>query len=157
LEVEIRPVRPDDLDYVANHLRPQDVAEVRAHGHSPLDALRYSAGVSAICHAALLDGEPVAVFGVAELEPGLGSPWLLGTPGVLRARSYFLRLAPRYLSAWLERWPALLNYVDSRNTVSVQWLRRLGAIIHPAAPHGPHGVPFHRFEFRKLLCVDLRL
>jgi hypothetical protein len=152
LEVEIRPVEPGDLDPVAANMRAEDVAEVWASGgYTPREALDHSVSLSGECHTVWMDRTPIALFGVATVGagPGIGWPWFLGTPDVSRAKSHFLRQAPGYLAAWLAQWPVLMNYVDARNLISLRWLRRLGATIHPAVPYGQAELPFHPFEFRR--------
>lgn len=89
----------------------------------------------------------LAMFGVTPVSwlSGIGCPWMLGTPLVARHARSLMRLAPRFLAQMGESFPRLENYVDSRNTCAVGWLRRMGFVLSDAAPLGPAGVPFHRF------------
>jgi hypothetical protein len=75
--------------------------------------------------------------------------WLLGTEGIRKAGCRFARLCRPYIQLFLEYYPVLENWVDSRYTVAVRWLKWCGADMEPAKPFGPDGVPFHHFEFRR--------
>jgi hypothetical protein len=150
MEVRTRPWTESDIGVIASCMRPADVAECEAHGFvDPWDALQYSVRVSpGECWTATVNGEPAALFGVADSVAPMGFPWLLGTPRTEAAASHFVRLAHQFLPRWLDRWPVLMNYVDARNLASVRWLERIGFTVHPAEPHGPHGLLFHIFEIR---------
>lgn len=133
-------------------MRDQDVVEVRAAGRDdPAAVVRDSIAMSQLCWAATVDGKLACIFGCSVQGTVLtphGVPWMLGTPLIKKNRADLVRLTPRYIAQMLKAAPHLLNYVHARNTVSVQWLKRLGFRLHPAAPYGPHGEPFHLFEMR---------
>ncbi|WP_374312426.1 phage protein Gp13 family protein [Dongia sp.] len=90
----------------------------------------------------------VCMFGVGPITllTGTGRPWMLATDRLDRWPVALNKLVGGYLRRMLDQYPHLENWVDSRNTRHVQWLRRLGFTLHPAQPAGPFGVPFHRFE-----------
>lgn len=143
----------EHLDYLAAHLRAQDLAELRAAGWGDVrQALEQSVRLSRWTRVALIEGVPAAVFGCAEhgsmLTP-TGVPWLLGTDAVTRHGRVLQREARRYIAAMLQEYPRLFNAVHAENTVSVRWLRRLGFTLHPAVPAPPHGAPFHVFEMTR--------
>ena len=151
--VEVVEPKPGHLDFLAEHLRAQDLAELRASGWDDVyQALERSVQVSRWARVALIDGLPAAVFGCAEhgsmLAPD-GVPWLLGTDAVARHGRVLQREARRYIAAMLQEYPRLFNAVHAENTVSVRWLRRLGFTLHPAVPAPPHGAPFHVFEMTR--------
>lgn len=79
---------------------------------------------------------------------GQGSPWLLGTTLLDQLPGHLTRSAKTYLSQMQDQYPHLMNYVDARNVRSVRWLRRIGFTVHPAAPYGFAGLPFHLFEMK---------
>ena len=147
-EILIRATEPGDAELLAAGMRECDIAEVRACGHTPLEAARRSVATSLLRWSAFADGELACIIGCApiSLVSGIGSPWMLGTP-VLDANSRVLvRLTPRYIGAMLEVFPHLVNHVHAENTTSVRWLRRLGFTLSEAAPFGALGEAFHRFE-----------
>lgn len=152
---QIIPARANHAWLIARHMREADIIEVAACGYSPLSALVEGYKSSAYCKTILIDGEPSMMFGVAPLSllRGDGSPWLLGTEAVHKARRPFLRASRRVIVEMLALFPHLVNYVDARNTVSIEWLAWLGFRIHPAVPIGQQGEPFHLFEMRKAVCA----
>lgn len=150
--VEIRPVAPGDVEHIAAHMRAADVAEVRAAGHEPADALRGSLARSAMAWTATVGGVPAALFGVAPLGSVLdprAAPWLLGTDAVPRSRRALAVLTPRYIREMLGAFPHLINLVHAPNTVAVAWLQRVGFSLGPTIAHPATGEPFILFEMRR--------
>ena len=133
-------------------MRAADIAEVRAGGHEPAEALRHSVARSAMCWTATVDGVPAAIFGVAPLGSVLdprGAPWLLGTDDVPRSRRALAALTPRYIREMLGMFPHLLNLVHAPNTAAVGWLRHVGFTLGQTIAHPATGEPFILFEMRK--------
>lgn len=140
------------VDSLAPRVRASDCAEVWASGrHTPAEALRLSVDFSVASVAALADGAPFAMFGVAprSLTSEVGTPWLLGSDDITLYRRPFLRHGRVFVRAMLDLFPVLENYVDARNHTSIEWLRWLGFDILPAAPFGVYKMQFHRFEMRR--------
>jgi hypothetical protein len=148
--VKVRAVEPSDLVYLAEHLREQDVAELRAAGHTDIHAaLVRSVAMSNETFVAVANGKPVAVFGCAEHGSLLakdGVPWLLGTQEIVKHRRVLQRWARGYITDLLGRYPRLFNAVHAENTVSVRWLKALGFDLHPPVAVPPHGAMFQMFE-----------
>lgn len=148
---EIAPATPEDLEYVAANMDPADAAEVWATAHkTPIEALTLSAGVSRETWAGRADGRAVCIFGVGTrfALDTVGVPWLLGTPEIRQHKRLFLRASKVWVSDRARQYSVLENWVDSRHTRAVKWLRWLGFTIEDAQPYGPDGVPFHRFHMR---------
>ena len=115
---------------------------------SPLAALLDSLRVSSVAHAALLGTEVLALYGVVPVEAKADAPqavvWALTGAAVERHRKKFHREAKRVLRALAADYPrGLYNYVDSRHAKALRWARRLGFVVLPAVPYGPHRMPFH--------------
>lgn len=150
--VERRAPTPEDLAHLAQHLRAQDQAELAAGGWSDFQrALEVSVERSRWAQVALVDGEPAAVFGCAELGTLLapiGVPWLLGTELVPRHRRVLQRWARRYIETMLQDYPRLFNAVHAENTVALRWLKHLGFTVHPPVAN-PQGALFHPFEMTR--------
>lgn len=112
------------------------------------------------CWAASIDGEVACILGVAPISllGGVGSPWLLGTDVLARHRATFMRHAREGVRAMLGVYPHLVNCVHVKNTASIAWLRRVGFVLHPPIPYGPHRALFHPFEMhstdRSQPCAD---
>lgn len=150
--VEFRP--PTDIDAIllACNMRAQDVAEVRAAGHTDLPPV-IEDGIkrSAMCWSAYVDGELACIFGCAPagtlLNP-IGIPWLLGTDVMQKHRRIFVRQARPYIAQMLAAYPTLMNAVHAENTVAVRWLRSVGFKLAPAAPIHT-GAMFHVFTMTR--------
>lgn len=150
--VETRPPTTGDIERLVERMRPQDLAECLASGHTDLRAvLRDAVATSTWAVAVDVDRELACIFGLAPigtLVDGRAAPWLLGTDLVPKHRRTLARLAPRYISFMLQTHPHLLNFVHARNTVAVGWLKHMGFSLSPAQPHPVTGEPFHLFEMR---------
>lgn len=150
-DVVIRPTQPGDAAMLIANLRPADLAECQAYGRGDIGAgIESSVARSMLCWSGFIDGELAAILGVAPVNAlgGIGSPWMLGTP-VLDAHSRVLvRAVPEYIAKMLNAFPHLVNFVHTKNTTSVRWLRRLGFTLHEPVPYGAPGELFHPFEMR---------
>lgn len=146
-----RSVEPGDVAYLAPRLREADRLEIMASsGLTDIEtilqnSIDQSLQVWVGCSP---EGEPAGVLGVASVSllGGIGCPWMLATDLLDRVPGRLMTNSRIYLERMHELFPHLENFVDARNVRSVRWLRRLGFHIHPAAPHGPAGHLFHRFE-----------
>jgi hypothetical protein len=134
--VNVWPMGPSDGTFILSEgLRAQDVAELRAAGHSdPAAAFLRSIEVSEpdLLYTVTVSGVPAGIFGVAEHpdNPCVGIPWLLGSDRILRARRQLLREAPKWITLLLSQYPVLVNMVHEKNTVSIAWLKRMGFEFH---------------------------
>lgn len=150
--LELLPPSAQDIEHVAANLRAGDIQELQAVGGPEFDLMRclvLSVAVSDDVYVLVTAaGEPVGLTGVApvSLLGGLGCPWLLGTDALPRYPRDIVTLGRGLVRKWESRYSHLFNYVDARNTRSIAWLQHIGFTVSPAQPHGPHGVPFHRFE-----------
>jgi hypothetical protein len=132
-------------------MRASDVHEMHAGGHHDMHhVVENSVAHSLLCWSAFADGELGCIIGCAPVSilSGIGSPWMLGTPVLDQHSRVLVRQTPRYIAKMLEAFPHLLNFVHQDNITSVRWLRRLGFVLSAAAPYGPLGEPFHKFEMR---------
>ncbi len=153
--VEVAAARLEHIAPVAAGMRAADRDEAWAASLTiPDEALRRSLAVSRLAWAGLEDGRPFCLFGAAASPwPRIGVPWLLGTDGVERNATAFLRRNRPLIARMLAEFEILRNAVDARNTVSIRWLIRLGFTLHPARPLGPLGLSFHPFEMRRPMCT----
>ncbi len=150
-EVTIRATAPEDIALLADHMRASDIAEIHACAHYDLhEAVRASVANSLLCWSAFIDGEFACILGCAPISivSGIGSPWMLATPVLDRHARVLVRTTPRYIAEMLKAFPHLVNHVHAHNTTSKRWLRWIGFSLSEAAPFGPLGEPFHRFEMK---------
>jgi hypothetical protein len=148
MRVEIVSPTPDHLDHIAEHMNPRDAAEVLASGgFTPDRAVHLAHVVSAESYVCVFDGVPVAVFGVADLGGGVGSPWLLTTEQLFQRPSVIVKEGRKAVAAWAKKFYTLYNWIDERNDVSIRWLARLGFSFVDRDPHyGVACIPFLKFE-----------
>ena len=146
----VRRATRADAEYLAPRLREADVNEVRAGGSEPLPAL-----LSGLEHSLEplvgVDphGDPFCMFGVAPSpDPLVGCIWLLGTDAVRKYPLGFNRHCKAGIARFHEHFPVLMNCVDERNTVHIEWLRWHGFTFLRRLPIGIGGLPF--LEFARL-------
>ena len=142
---------------LAANMRQEDVMEVWASDRfTPSAAVLYSWSKSDYISLAMVDNEPLAIFGLVKcnLLTGTGVVWLLGTSEISRYKRQFLSSSKAIVSEMLTICPRLCNKVHSRNHSSIMWLKWLGFILEDPIPHGPEGELFHPFYLeRSQLCV----
>lgn len=141
----IRESIPEDVDYIAAHMRAADVAEVTAHsGSTPYDALAKGLAWSSRCLTAVWREDPICMFGVGTIMSDVGMAWMLGTKGVEDGSLWFLRNSKDCLQALHEDHTLLFNYVDARNEVHIKWLRWLGfSFVNLHQEFGVGRLPFY--------------
>jgi hypothetical protein len=133
--------------HVATHMREADKKEVMAsHCLDPLQACSHSLEFSREKYAAVVNGETVALFGLAPCPIWwTSSPWLLATDDITRCIRPLTSGAKSIVQGWRQRYGFLENHVHADNETNIRWLRWLGFTIHPAAPYGVARQLFHRF------------
>lgn len=130
-------------------MRQADREEIDAiSGRTPYDALSLSFRKSTRAYTGLVNGKPEVMFGSADINilTGVGAAWLLGTDAVERHQLRFLRESIDWRDQLLQRYSVLRNFVDTRNAVSIRWLRWLGATF--SEPVTLRGHEFLLFELR---------
>lgn len=142
------PIADYDAPWLATRLRECDRQEVLAVAEDLEASIHAAITMSSICAVACIDGRPVFVIGCAPVEiegREVGSPWLLATDEVTAYPGALTKITKHYVGLFLERWPALLNFVDQRNEASVRWLQRIGFAVAEPVPFGRNDEPFHPF------------
>lgn len=147
--ISIRDSIPDDIHSLSSFLREPDRLEVLASGSTPFEALTESYKASTIRLSLLFNDKVIAMFGIAP-KALLGETaviWLLTAPEVEQIKFTFVKLSKRYVKLFLEQYPILENWVDSRYTQAIKWLELLGAKFD--WEQNVNGVPFYHFEIRR--------
>lgn len=151
MSVEIRPLLPEHMLELAPRLRPMDALEVQCMApDQPLhEALVEAAKSSFRGRAGFLDGDLVAVWGVAARTPFAveGTPWLLATDALDRpeARRAFVRHGRAERNNLVAGFKRLWNFVHEDNRVAIRWLRHMG-FRFPGIARSFMGEPFLYFE-----------
>jgi hypothetical protein len=145
-----RPSKLQDAVELAPHLRPEDLAEINANtGRTAVDTLSNGYLLSEPCFSVVNEeGTVVAMFGAVPVSdsPGVGLVWLLASPELVRRGRQFLRESKAWIEKLHQTYPILWNFVDSRNTTHIRWLKWIG--VNFVAEHPEYGVakiPFKEF------------
>lgn len=135
--------------FLAPRLRDADLRELAAVRGRPDARAALLDGLNSPdpTYTALVDGEPVCMFGTAPSAfPEAGQVWLLGTDRLRQLSSIFLRQSRPWVSRLHARYPVLANCCDKRNDVHIRWLRWCGfTFIREHATFGVARVPFLEF------------
>lgn len=81
-EIEIKPASVFNASWIAAHMRDIDREELHCQLHDPKPSIIAHTQLSLsprFAYQALIRGEPVMVYGMAEFQPGLGHLWAYGT------------------------------------------------------------------------------
>lgn len=142
---------PSDVEAIGRNMRAIDALEcAEGSGLFPVEAVRLGIEESTFCRVAVVEGEPVCVFGVAPeaLLGATGIPWLLGVEGFERHSRDILRYSRPAVRHMLSMYPHLKNIVHSDNQHAIHWLRWCGFTIGEEVPAGRNGAMFRLFELR---------
>lgn len=147
----MRPFQPGDLaQIVAQGLRKSDNDEIEGLGQRPFVALSNSIQSTAPhCMTVVAGDLPVAVFGAAEVRPGVGTPWFLATDGIYLVSREFAKQTQSWVNWMNAQFPFLMNLMSDDNRVSKRWLRNAGFTIHPPKPIGVDGKLYCPFTRRR--------
>lgn len=149
-----RPSVLKDIPIVADTMRSEDVAEVKAQsGNTPRQALLYCFFASKPCMTMVSrHGNVIGMWGVVPEDDMSGRIWMLGSQAMLddgNDRRVFLRKSKEILDSLHGQYPVLFNQVDARNKVHVRWLQWMGfTFIQEHPNYGAEGLPF--FEFCRM-------
>tara|TARA_R110000823_G_scaffold59289_2_gene142526 strand:+ start:1700 stop:2152 length:453 start_codon:yes stop_codon:yes gene_type:complete len=138
----------DVVDMIPN-IRYEDKREVQAVGYTPEQALGLSYLSSQICRS-ILDkhGRVVGMYGVCPIDSQIGQVWMLGTKGLLKIKTSFLRESRSEVEGMNSIFPLLCNQIDSRNKVHLRWIKWCGFKIIGEKMIG--NVKF--YDFCKIAC-----
>lgn len=151
--LNIVPARVEDVIQIAPYLRSADKAELEAA--TGLDSCVYSLthGVAFGKAWAIKEdfGElelPFVLFGVMPFSKTIGIPWMVATDDLIKHKRFVLRHSKEYVKKMLELYPdGLLNFIDCRNTVHIEYIKRLGFVIDGLTDsYGVSKLPFLRFS-----------
>ncbi len=116
-------------------MREWDIAECRAFGHAPKQALRGALSASSLAMTAFVDGRAEAMFGLVVTNAlcGAGSPWMLGTDAIYRHPREMIRMGPGWLRVMGDVAPGLSGMVAAGNARAIRLLRHWGFAVGDAA------------------------
>ena len=117
----------EDAAYLSLHLRYEDKREVETLGHSVDKALALAFGASQICRS-IVDNKGIVVgmYGVVPLSDKTGQVWMLGSEGLVKIKTAFLKQSRSEVNGMNSIFPHLCNFIDSRNEVHLKWIKWCG-------------------------------
>lgn len=126
--IEYVPANSSHIGRIAAAMGKWDRIECEAGGHSAKTGLRESFRLSSMAWSALIDGHPVAMWGVCAVNvlEGLGTPWMLGSDQARRHPKAFYVGGARTLPIMLRCFPRLENHVAVGNKGAIRLLGRWG-------------------------------
>lgn len=148
--ISFHAATPEALQTIAACLCAADRDELEALGHSDLHAvIRASVDASREAYVACWDGEPQAVFGVADYpqDSRYGVPWLLSTGTGDKHAHAFMSASRRMIAAWSPMYLGLFNLVSPDHLAARIWLEALGFV-----PMKEHAINGHVFTEYGYLC-----
>jgi hypothetical protein len=154
MNMEVREPTPSDVLTLGALMRDADHEEtVRAGFDSGIDALIESIKMSDLIYIAVVDDEPVAMWGLV-LGPMMsltGAAWLLTGTGIERYKMTFLKTARRVIAGFSERCPnGLFAFIDAEYDKAIRWAEWLGFEVSPPVPHPTTGKPFVGAVIRRM-------
>ena len=134
-------------------IRAADRAELWAvRMQTPEQVMERGLEMSDKAMVGLVNGRAACMWGVVHesLIGPMGTPWMVGTTLLDQYAKTFLRRCKKTLVDMFEDYQHLENYVDARNTRTIQWLKWLGFTVHKEPEeYGILRLPFHKFTMRK--------
>lgn len=153
LDWHIEPAKPEHVPFLARMMRQADRDEVWAIAHyTPEEALRISLAESCEAYSVIYQAYCIAMFGVTRysLLSDIGVVWMFGSDALSKKPVLALRNTLKYVKAMKKSggFRVLVNMVDARHTLTLNWLKWAGFEIMPAVPYGVEGRPFHEVQYR---------
>ena len=146
----VRPSEPSDGEALAPNLRLADRREIIAMtGESARNGLKSAIEASTHCWTALIDEEPIAIFGYCSDSSNNANIWLLGSDKIKATRFQFLRESKKWLKKIVEDFDRVWAIADVRNKAHKDWYKWLGFDIVTTVNMGPFMLPFYHIEYVK--------
>ena len=148
----VRKPTQADVEYLIDHVRPEDIEEVDAFDGSTIrKSLEETPDLLNNSEVWEVDGKVVAIFGVTPIEEyeGVGLIWMMATSEFEQYSQMFAVRCKNVVEKMIEKYEFIYNYVHSKNVKSIAWLQWLGFKTYDPMPFGPRNELFTRFEMKK--------
>lgn len=134
----VREAKLMDTAYLSFNIREEDKKEIwhlarKSPQQAFMDGFHFSDFPYVIEH----NTKPIAMFGVVEISPTLGCPWMLATHDLKDIKKDFLRECKDYVDRMHDKYETLCNVVWSKNHTHIRWLNWLGFQFQEPEPMGP--------------------
>lgn len=135
METKVHKATLEPVVSLMHRIRDIDEVEcLKGSGQDVNTSLLEGFETSQESYVAFVDNDPFMIFGVREhdLLSNIGTIWMLSTDRIndFALTIRFLRNCKKYIDAFLNNYVSLQNYVYSKNTVSINWLKWLGFTVY---------------------------
>lgn len=117
MEPYIKKTDLDDINFVAENIRVEDLREVEAYGRTPRQSMMMAS--CDLMYTIMNPEIPVGIFGLYRH----GYIWMLATPRIQEIKTTFLRASRPFFAALDEELPLMFTYSDDRNEEHHRWLK----------------------------------
>lgn len=140
----VSPASAGAVSELSDALHPDDAAELKAALVPDLAAMLSGVPMMELRSAEGL----VALFGVQNIGPRAGVPWMLCTTLLDKVpRHEMAQVSLSVVGEWMDFHDSLVNMVHRHNKRAIRFVQFLGFEVH-TTPVGP-GKDFYRFEWRR--------
>lgn len=149
----VRKPTEEDVEYIIEHVRPEDAAELDAlDGSTIRESLDETPDLLNVSQVWEVDGKPVCIFGVTPMAGPLstGIIWMLATTDFHKHARTFAGHCRKVVKEMIKGYGYIFNYIHSENRVSIVWLKSLGFKIRDGQQLGHKGATFHKFEMNNV-------
>lgn len=143
----IRKSKFEDIDNLRSTVRPEDKREVETLGRTIEESLCVGFGApGAYCKTFLNnENQVLCMYGVIPINETTGSIWLLGSTLIQKHKKSFLKNSRKEINKLHKKFSILTNYVDSRNSDHIDWLKWCGFKVDSQKPVPINNVDFYSF------------
>ena len=140
------------IGHVARHIREPERRDFLRHFESVEEGLAHGVQQSRRVGYALLDGRPVAVFGLARSEArGVLHPWLALTKETAEHPYLVMKYARKWFDHHKKAAPRLYNLVPCEDDAAVRFLEVLGFTVDFDNVHEVEGGDYYFFSYEEAL------
>jgi hypothetical protein len=147
MKLEIVNATSEHVRKLSETIREADKKEAERIGLNPKKGLFYAYRQSIFRKTALLDGEPIAMWGIGgSLFASSGKPWLITGTGVEKISPIkFARLYKKQVEDMRAYFDVLTNQVDAEYEGAVRMLKIAGFTLSEPFKVEPSGALFRTF------------
>lgn len=150
----IRRPTQADLDFIADHIREDDLIEVKAMGGRTIkECFSAIPNIEQTSWVWEYENKVMCIFGVNPIGHQRGIIWMLATEFFEDKFMIFASGCKNVFEDMIAPFNYVFNYVYSKNEKSINWLGWLGFKIHDAIPVGPYNEKFHLFDMWNEKCA----
>ncbi len=120
--------KKEDIIYLYDKLKPEDVKELNILGYNPKTALDDCFNYSRVCYTIFHNKIPIGIFGFCDDEENknIAKIGLLTTPKIKEIKIKLIKEANIFINSILKNYDYIYNIVHIKNTNSIKFLKVLG-------------------------------